>query len=164
MSDTKPDRDGDHSGGTHSSGAAGASAVGLNDRALGQKAGADGSGLLAVDSSVNTVAGEGDGASQLGGVGLGVREGTGADDVNLPSGAEVVELGSIELDLDGLAGADDLESFLGQAGGGHQETDTIELNLVTWVEDISTRLRSGWARHNYQKRKPRPSRQGQCQE
>lgn len=125
-------RSGEDPEGTHSSGSAGAGAIGLDDRALVQKAGTDSSGLLAVHGGVDAIAGEGNSASQLRRVGLGVGESPLGDDVDFTRVGQIVELGSIELDLDRLAGTDDLESVLGQAGGGHQQTNTIKVNLVAF--------------------------------
>lgn len=117
---------------TYSGSAAGAGAVSLHGRALLNEGGANRGSLLAVDLSFDAVAAEGNSAGNLGRVGIGVEEGALSDDLDGAAGAKVVELGSIELNLNGLASSNDLESFLGQTGGGNLKADAIEVDLVAY--------------------------------
>lgn len=117
---------------TYSGSAAGAGAVGLNGRALLNEGGANGGSLLTINLSLDAVAAEGNSASNLSRVGIGVEEGALSDDLNGAAGAKVVELGSIELNLDSLTSSDSLESFLGQTGGGNLKADAIKVDLVAY--------------------------------
>lgn len=114
---------------------------------------------------MDAVAGEGDGAGDLGGVGVGVQERALGDNVDRAALAEVVELSGVELDLEALAGGDDLESVLAQARGGDLETDAVKVDLVA-CSRVSMSLTSVdgtcRVRISYRQRKPQPSRRGRC--
>lgn len=113
-------------------GAARAGAVGLDDGALDLlvELVVHALGLGTVDLGGDGVAHEGDDAGDLGRVGLGDGEGSLGEEVEGTTAAQVVALGSVELDLNGLAGANALESLLGETLSGDLVADAIENNLA----------------------------------
>lgn len=111
-----------------------ASAVALNNGALVVEGGADGKGLGPVDLGLDAVRVEGHGADELGAVLVGEGEGTLGEDVELAAGGEIVELGDVKVDLDGLARGDALEGVLLEVAGVEGDTDTVEGDvLVCWL-------------------------------
>lgn len=120
-------------------GAAGAGAVGLNDCALGKLlvVAADLTGLLTVDSSLDTVADEGNGTSDLSRVKVGVGESTLGENLVVATSTQVMSNGDIEGCLDGLASSENLESRLLEVLGADAETETIEGNLLLGLEDLN---------------------------
>jgi len=87
----------------------------------------------AVNVGGNGVADVGNDAGDLGAVGGSVGEDAVGDEVVGTAGGEVVQLGSVKADLDGLAGGDDLEGLLIEGLAGETETDTLEIELVAWT-------------------------------
>lgn len=90
-------------------------------------------GRRAVDRGRDDVADEGHDAGDGRRVALGEGEGALAQKLDGTALAEVVSLGSIELNLNGLAGGDALEGLLGQALGGNLVADAIEGDLLVYI-------------------------------
>jgi hypothetical protein len=100
----------------------GAGAVTLDGSALGEglHGGLNLSGLGSVDVDGEVVALVGqDGAGEGSRVGLGVLDGTLGEDVVGAALGQVVELGDLDVDLDGLTACNGLEGVLGERVGGH---------------------------------------------
>lgn len=116
----------------HGGGPLRALAVVLHDGALGLglEGLVDGGSRGALDLGADGVALEGQGAHDLGGVEVGVGEGTRRQDVEQAALAEVVQLGGVEVDLDGLAGLDNGEGFLGKANVGDGQAKSVESEAV----------------------------------
>ena len=110
----------------------GAGAVALDGSALGEgrQGGLNlgGLGSVNVDGEVVALVGQ-DGAGKGSGVGLGVLDGTLGEDIVAAALGQVVELGDLNVDLDGLATCDGLEGVLGQGVGGHALEHAEELGL-----------------------------------
>lgn len=115
-------------------GAFGGGAVGLHDGAFFVEGAADGGGGGAVDGGErDDVGGEGDGAGEFGGGGVGgVLQGAGHLEVEGAAGGEVVDLGWVPGGGDGLAWGDELEGILCEVGGGDAETEAVEGDGAGW--------------------------------
>lgn len=100
--------------------------VALDGSALGDSGVTDGSSSGAIDVSVQLVGVEGDRANELGAVLLGELEDSRGEDVELATRAEVVGVGDIEVNLDGLASGNALEVVLLETVSGDAEADTLE--------------------------------------
>lgn len=84
----------------------------------------------AVDLGLDGVGRVRDGANQLAAGLVGVRQDAGGGDGVLATGGEIVRLGEVEGDLDGLASVDLLEVGIGQVLRAETETETLELDIV----------------------------------
>ena len=107
-----------------------AGAVALDDGALLVEGNAGGRGLVAVDLCVEVLRLEGDGADELGGILLSKGESTADGDVKLATLGEVVDLGDVKGDLDGLARGDALKVLLAEVLGGNGIADTVKLDIL----------------------------------
>lgn len=110
----------------------GARAVTLDGSALGEgrQSGLDLCGLGGVNVNGEVVALVGqDGAREGSRVGLGVLDGSLSEDVVGAALGQVVELGDLDVNLDGLATCNGLEGVLGQRVGGHALEHAEERSL-----------------------------------
>ena len=119
-------------------GAAGASAVGLDNCALGELLviAADLAGLLAVDRSIDAVADERNGTSNLGRVEVGIGESALGEDLEVTTSAQVVGNSDIKGSFKGLPSSNDLEGRLIEVAGADAETDALEGDLLLSLEDL----------------------------
>lgn len=124
--------------------ATGASAVTLHNGALGlvAEAAADLLSLGAVDVGGDLVADVGQSASNLGGVGLSIGDGTLGKDVERTTVAQVVGASDIEGDLNGLTSGNALEGILAETSGHGAEADTLKADtgLLGEVSIMSNRM------------------------
>lgn len=93
-------------------------------------------GLSTINLSGERVASVGNGTSDLSTVGSSIGEHAVSNEVVRAAGSKVVELGGIEVDLDGLAGRDSLESRLVEASVGDAKTDTLEVESAAYANRI----------------------------
>lgn len=107
----------------------GAGAVRLHGRAPLQEGGPGGLCLGAVDLDRERVAAQGNGALELGAVGMGKRHGSAGHNVKGASGAEVVHVGNVKVFLDDLASTNRLESVFVESSSRDAETDTFKADL-----------------------------------
>lgn len=101
------------------------------------EAAADPGGGGAVDVVGDGAAVVGHHAVDVGGAGGRGQEGPPDDEVEVAAGAQVVDLGRVPLDVDGLSGLERLEGALADVGALDGQTEAVERNLVGWFRSAS---------------------------